>query len=166
MHANSELAAIAWLKEQTGIPVNAVGTTLPMGTDGSPPDWAATGFVQVIVTKGSGSGVNDGYRAPVITAHCWATSPNKQKPPWHQANELAECIWAALQIEGNGIENLVLPVNVVNPPKVRILQAWGLQEPRRTPFGFPTMGRGQFINPGNAAQYTVDFQLGWAELPQ
>lgn len=165
MHANAELAAIAWLKQQVGVPVNAIGTTLPMGTEGNPPDWATTGFVQVIVSNRGTSANNQGYRAPVITAHCWATSPNKQRPPWHQANDIAECVWAACLIEGNGIENLTLPVSIAAPPKVRILQAWGLQEPRRTPFGFPTMGRGQFINPGNAAQYTVDFQLAWAELP-
>jgi hypothetical protein len=166
MHANSELTAIAWLKTIEGLPTNAIGTTLPMGEDGSVPSWVSTGFVQVIVSGRGTSQFNHGYRAPVITAHCWAASAKKQRPPWNQANDLAETIWEACLVEGNGIENLTLPVNVTQPPKVRILQTWGIQEPRRMPYGFPTMGRGQFINPGNSCQYTVDFQIAWAELPQ
>ena len=167
MHANSELVTIAWLKTLSGLPVNAIGTTVPMGLDGQAPDWASTGFVQVIVSGRGTSAINTPYRAPVITAHCWAVSVRKQKPPWQQANDLAEIIWNECQRDdGNGLENVTLPVNIAQPPKVRILQAWGVQEPRRMPYGFPTMGRGQFINPGNSCQYTVDFQLAWAELPQ
>jgi hypothetical protein len=167
MHANSELAAIAWLKAQPGLPTNAIGTTLPMESeDGTVPSWVDTGFVQIIVHDGSRSGVNIGYRAPVITAHCWSANPGKQRPRWHMANDLAEEIWAACLVEGNGIENLACPVNIASPPRIRVLQVWGIQEPKRTPFGFPTMGRGKFINPGNCAQYTVDFQIAWAELPQ
>lgn len=166
MRANSELAAITWLKTIPGLPTNAIGTTVPMGADSStPPSWVNTGFVQVLVTGRGSTENNIPYRAPIITAHCWAASGNKQKPPWGQANDLAETIWAATLVEGNGIENLDLAVNVASPPTIRILQVWGVQEPRRVPFGFPTMGRGQFINPGNTGQYTVDFQIAWAELP-
>ena len=167
MHANSELVAVSWIKTLPGIPTNAVGTTVPMGLDGNAPSWIDTGFVQVIVSGKGTSQFNHGYRAPVITAHCWAASGKaKQKPSWGQANDLAEIIWNATLVEGNGKENFSLAVNVATPPKVRILQAWGVQEPRRLPYGFPTMGRGQFINPGNSVQYTVDFQIAWAELPQ
>lgn len=162
-HANSELAAIAWLKLQTDIPTNSVGTVLPQGLDGQAPAWASTGFIQIAIS-GRGTSLNEfGYRAPVLTAHCWATSPNKQKPPWGQACDLAESVWDACLIEGNGRENLTLPVT--GAPRVRVLQAWGVQEPRRVPWGFPTLGRGSYINPGNTAHYTVDFQLAWAELP-
>lgn len=162
-HANSELATIAWLKLQAHLPTNAIGTILPQGLDGNPPAWASTGFIQVQVAGRGTSQLNHGYRAPVMTAHCWAVSPNKQKPPWNMANDLAEDIWTACLIEGNGVENLTLPAS--GAPKVRILQAWGIQEPRRVPWGFPTMGKGAYINPGNTAHYTVDFQLAWAELP-
>lgn len=157
-HANSELAAVAWLKLQAGLPANQIGTTLPQNKT----DWASTGYIQIIVTGGGKSGVNHPYRAPVITAHCWAVSLNKQRPPWNVANDLAENIWAACLIEGNGVENLTTPATAA--PKVRILQAWGITEPRRIPWGFPS-GQGSFINPGNTAHYTVDFQIAWAELP-
>lgn len=162
-HANAELVAIAWLKQQANIPVNAVGTTLPEGTLDVPPAWLDTGFIQVMVSGRGTSESHLGYRAPVMTAHCWAASRNKQKPPWNQANDLAEDIWHACAIDNNGIENLTLSVTAA--PKVRILKAWGVGEPRRLPYGFPTLGRGSFINPGNTAHYVVDFQIAWAELP-
>lgn len=165
--ANSELAAIAWLKLQQDMPTNAIGTTLPhtgpRGPNGpTAPTWASTGFIQVIATGTNRSERNHPLRRPIITAHCWAVNPNKQTPPWGQACDLAEGIWRACLIEGNGRENLTLPVSAA--PRVRVLQAWGVNEPKRIPWGFPS-GQGSFINPGNTAHYTVEFQIAWAELP-
>lgn len=166
-HANSELAAIAWLKAQNDLPTNSIGTTLPhagpRAAEGpTAPTWASTGFIQVITTGATKSARNHPYRAPVITAHCWAVNPNKQTPPWGMACDLAEEIWQCCLIEGNGRENLSLPVS--GAPRIRVLQVWGIQEPKRIPWGFPS-GQGSFINPGNTAHYTVDFQIAWAELP-
>lgn len=156
--ANSELAAIAWLKTVPGLPVNQIGTTLPQDNS----TWAASGYVQpIIVGKGSSSKYY-GYRAPVVMVHCWAVNPDKQTPPWWKANELAEKIYARLLVEGNGVENLDIKTGY---RKVRVLQAWEIEEPKRIPWGFPS-GQGSFVDPGNAAHYTVSFQMAWAELPE
>lgn len=157
-HANSELAAIAWLKTVPGLPVNQIGTTLPQDNS----TWAASGFVQVIVTGPGKSSKYYGYRAPVITAHCWAINPGKQTPPWGIACDLAEAIYARLLVDGNGKENLSL--SRPNAPDVRVLQAWDVTEPKRIPWGFPS-GQGSFIDPGDTAHYVIDFQIVWAELP-
>lgn len=156
--ANSELAAVAWLKTVPGLPINQIGTTLPQDNS----TWAASGYVQpIIVGKGSSSKYY-GYRAPVVMVHCWAVNPDKQTPPWWKANELAEKIYARLLVEGNGVENLDIKTGY---RKVRVLQAWEIEEPKRIPWGFPS-GQGSFVDPGNAAHYTVSFQMAWAELPE
>jgi hypothetical protein len=147
-YANSELVARAWLLAQPGIPANKVGTTLPQDVT----TWSSTGFVQIIVTGGSPN-LYYGYRRPVITAHCWAINPNQQTPPWGKAADLAEAIVQACHTE-NGRENLSLGVSGA---------AWILKEPKRIPWGFPS-GQGSFIDPGEAAHFTVDFQIAWAEL--
>lgn len=157
-HANSELAAMAWLKQVPGLPANRIGTTLPQDESA----WADDGYVQVIVTGMGRSSKYYGYRAPVITAHCWAVNVGKQTPPWGKACDLAEDIYAQLLVEGNGIENLTLPVT--SAPPIRVLQAWAIEEPKRIPWGFPS-GQGSFIDPANTAHYTVSFQIAWAELP-
>lgn len=156
-HANSEMAAIAWLKTVPGLPVNQIGTTLPQDNT----TWAASGYIQILVTAPGRSNKYYGYRAPILTAHCWATNPGKQTPPWGQANDLAECIYDRL-LEENGMENVT--THVAGAPQVRILQASCVDEPKRIPWGFPS-GQGSFIDPGNTAHYTVSFQLAWAELP-
>ncbi len=156
--ANSELAAIAWLKTVPGLPVNQIGTTLPQDNS----TWAVSGYVQpIIVGKGSSSRYF-GYRAPVVQVHCWAVNPDKQTPPWWKANELAENIYARLLIDGNGAENLDVKTGYRS---VRVLQAWEIEEPKRIPWGFPS-GQGSFVDPGNTAHYTVSFQMAWAELPE
>lgn len=157
-HANAELAAIAWLKTVPGLPVNQIGTTLPQDNS----TWSASGYVQVISTGPGSSSKYYGYRAPVMTAHCWATNPNKQTPPWGKACDLAEDIYAHLLVDDNGSENVTLPV--ASAPQIRILKAWAVGEIRRIPWGFPS-GQGSFIDPANTAHYTLDFQVAWAELP-
>lgn len=156
--ANAELAAIAWLKTVPGLPVNQIGTTLPQDNS----TWAASGYIQPIVVGSGSSSIYYGYRAPVILVHCWAVNPGKQTPPWWKANELAEKIWARSLQDGNGAENVPTRTGYRN---VRLLQAWGCEEPKRIPWGFPS-GQGSFVDPGDAAHYTVGFQLAWAELPE
>lgn len=157
-HANSELAAIAWLKTVPGLPVNQIGTTLPQDNS----TWAASGYVQVMVVGPGKSSKYYGYRAPVVLAHCWAVNVDKQTPPWGKACDLAEDIYAQLLVHSNGIEDVTLPVS--GAPKIRVLQAWCVDEPKRIPWGFPS-GQGSFIDPANTAHYTVSFQIAWAELP-
>jgi hypothetical protein len=159
-HANTEQVALAWLRAQTDLTGVQMGTTLPQ----DPTGWAEKGFIQVSVTGRGSSNTEIGYRAPRITAHCWATNPNKQKPPWGKANDLADIIWDCCERNGNGLENLSTAVSAA--PKVRVLEVWGIEEPMRHKWGFPTMDTGAVINPGNTAHYTVVFQIAWAELPQ
>lgn len=157
-HANSELVARAYLKTIPGLPTSQIGTTLPQNLS----TWAATGFVQLIVSMGNKSNKYYGYRRPIVTAHCWAVNPNAQTPPWGKAVDLAETIYEHLLVEGNGVENLSLGVS--GAPEVRVLQAWVMSEPKRIPWGFPS-GQGSFVDPANTAHYVMDFQLAWAELP-
>lgn len=159
-HANAEQVAIAWLRAQTDLANVGIGTTLPQDYE----SWAQYGFIQVAVTGRGHSNPEIGYRCPLMTAHCWATNPGKQRPPWGKANDLAEIVWAATQVDGNGIENLSTAITAA--PKVRVLQTWGVQEPRRHRWGFPTLDTGAVINPGNTAHYTCEFEIAWAELPQ
>lgn len=156
--ANSELAAAAWLKTVPGLPINQIGSTLPQDNT----TWAASGYVQPMVVGSGSSSRYYGYRAPVIQVHCWAVNPSKQTPPWWKANELAEKIWAYLVTDDNGAENLETRAGY---RKVRVLEAWCIEEPKRIPWGFPS-GQGSFVDPGDAAHYTLSFQLAWAELPE
>jgi len=162
-HNNSEQVAIAWLRAQTDLAGVGIGTTLPQDQS----TWADKGFIQVSITGRGHSRDDIGYRCPVVTAHCWATNQNKQRPPWGKANDLAEIVWTCCLgpngLNGhNGMENVTTALS--GAPKVRILQVWGVQEPRRHKWGFPTMDTGAVINPGNMAHYTVEFELAWAEL--
>ena len=158
-HANSEQVAIGWLKAQTDLANVGIGTTLPADTN----SWAQYGYIQVFVAGRGHSSPEIGYRSPVMTAHCWANNPTKQKPPWGKANDLADIIWDRCLVQGNGMENVSTAIS--GAPKVRVLQVWGVQEPRRHKWGFPTLDTGAVINQGNAALYTVDFEIAWAELP-
>jgi len=157
--ANSELAAIAWLKTVPGLPVNQIGTTLPQDQT----TWAETGFIQPIVVGKGSSSKYYGYRSPVVMVHCWAVNPAKQTPPWWKADDLAETIFEHLLKEENGFENHDLPRPGYR--KIRVLQAWVIEEPKRIPWGFPS-GQGSFVDPGNAAHYTLSYQMAWAELPE
>lgn len=156
-HANSELVARAWLKTVPGLPVNQIGTTLPQDAT----TWEANGYVQLIAVGRGRSNMYYGYRAPVISVHCWAVQVGAQTPPWGKACDLAEAIYEELLIP-NGRENLDL--GVTGAPKVRVLQASQIDEVQRIPWGFPS-GKGSFIDPANTAHYTISFQLAWAELP-
>jgi hypothetical protein len=161
IHNNSEQVALAWLRAQADLANVSMGTTLPQDVS----TWSTYGFIQIAVSGRGHSRREIGYRCPVMTAHCWAINPNKQKPPWGKANDLAEIVWDCCEAEGahNGIENLTTALS--GAPKVRVLQVWGVEEPKRHRWGFPTMDTGAVINPGNTAHYTVDFELAWAELP-
>lgn len=159
IHNNSEQVAIAFLRAQADLAGVGIGTTLPQDVT----TWSNLGFIQVAVVGRGHSKPEIGYRSPVVTAHCWATNPNRQKPPWGKANDLAEIVWNACEYGSNGIENLTTALS--GAPRVRILQAWGIEEPKRHRWGFPTMDTGAVITPGNTAHYTVDFEIAWAELP-
>lgn len=160
-HNNSEQVALAWLKAQTDLSGVGIGTTLPQDQT----SWASTGFITVSVTGRGHSKDEIGYRCPAMTAHCWATNVSKQRPPWGKANDLADIIWNCLVNRGNhnGMENVTTALS--GAPKVRILQVWGTEEPKRHKWGFPTLDTGAVIDPGNTAHYTVGFELAWGELP-
>ncbi len=158
-HANSEQVALAWLRAQPDLAGVPMGTTLPQDTS----TWAATGFIQIAIAGRGHSSNEMGYRSPVLTAHCWATNPNKQTPPWGKANDLAEIIWHACVDDHNGLENLSTAITAA--PKVRVLQVWGVYEPKRHRWGFPTLDTGAVIDPGNSAHYVTDFEIAWCELP-
>lgn len=143
----AELVAVAFGKavlSLAGKPTVPVVTTLPAATV-----WQATGAVQVEGIVGTVARDTD-LRSPVVSFGFWATKPNSDKPPWGQANELAEDIrgaafwdWAdaALPLD-------LEPAGVYDP--VLVQSARVITEPRRMPD--PDLSR---------AHYTMDFQLWW-----
>lgn len=84
--AVDELVAVAWLKAILPDMVAAVATSLPdVGY------WTDNQFVQV-TGIGGGSDVEQPINRPVVEVACWARAAGSAKPPWGQANQLAERI--------------------------------------------------------------------------
>jgi hypothetical protein len=91
-YANNDVVAVAFLKTILG-QSGGVGTELPAKVQGQPETWKDTGFVQVTVVGGSSSIYNQ-QKAPVMGLKCWAVTPDSRRPPWQEANNLAETIRA------------------------------------------------------------------------
>lgn len=137
--ANTELVALAWLKET--FPAGGVGTILPNDAT-----WSASGFTQVTALGGS----SDQYLAfvhPVIGIDCWAFKAGSNKPPWGKANNLAETIRRAC-IKAR-------PHRVTlgnNYPQAQFYTAQMLTEPRRVP------------DAANYARYNFSVAFHWAPV--
>ncbi|MCW2904452.1 MAG: hypothetical protein JWO67_6717 [Streptosporangiaceae bacterium] len=150
----SELVVVAWIASIEHFSSDMVATTLPPDTnkDGTPAAWVRTGFVTAAAVGGT---PNDSLpvKRPVMQIDCWATVPGSNKPPWGEANALAEAIrYAALD-----------PYNVARPltigpagtayPQARVLSAVLQAEPRRIPG-----------DPGKAARYQFDMAFQWVTI--
>jgi hypothetical protein len=88
-------------------------------------------------------------RQPVMGVQCVAVSPNSGKPPWNQANQLAEAIVAAVLDHKNTPRRVTLPTGYAN---AFVRSAWLVTEPRRVPG-----------DAGDYARYTLDLALDWVE---
>lgn len=140
-HANNDLVAVGFLKailDQTG----GVGLDLP--GDAS---WADTGFVQVTAVVGGSSDIYTPQRHPVVGVKCWAQKQASKRPPWQQANNLAETIRAGCQ---GRYHSPVVPVLPAGYPPVLVHDAYALSDPRRV------LG-----DDSSYAGYQFDLQLHW-----
>jgi hypothetical protein len=154
VNPTSDLVGVAWLRGISGLSAAVVSTTLPRDNT----TWAATGFVTASAIGGS----QDLYlpiRRPVYSVDCWAVNPNSGRPPWGQANGLAEFIRAHIEA-GPRVSNfgraLTFSGDVVYKG-ANVIDAIMRTEPRRGPVGgiFPAGDEASY------ARYMFDLELVW-----
>lgn len=143
LRANTELVAISWLGGVNGLTPSMVAATLPADNT----TWAASGFVTVR-TVGGAPGVHVPLRSPVVTVDCWAVKPGSSKPPWFQANYLAELIDAGCRAS-DAQRPVTLPTGY---PLARVLSTYLVSEPRRA-----------YGDQGDYAHYVMDMALNWVD---
>lgn len=143
LHPNNEMVAVAWIKAM--LDITSVATTLP-----DKESWGEDGFVQVSNVGGE-SNIYVPMREPILSIDCWGWSANSAKPPWNQANNLAEAIRMASFDYDNAGRLLSLPGSY---PDARVKSVYLTQEPRRVP-----------DDAGSFAHYQFDMYCGWIEIP-
>jgi hypothetical protein len=144
LRANTELVAMAWLAGVTGLSAGMVAATLPKDTTG----WASTGFLTVRATGGS-PGIYVPMRNPVVTVDTWAVKPGSAKPPWYQANYLAELLDVGCRAT-DAARAVTLPTGY---PAARVHSVFLVSEPRRA-----------YGDQGEYARYTTDLTFNWVDL--
>jgi len=144
LRANTELVAAVWLRGVSGLTSSMVATQLPKDNS----TWAASGFVTVRTVGGS-PGLYVPLRSPVVTVDTWSVSAGSAKPPWFQANYLAELIDAGCRAD-DVQRALTLPTGY---PSARVLSAYLLAEPRRA-----------YGDQGDYGHYVFDLALHWTEI--
>jgi hypothetical protein len=152
--ATSELVIAAWIGSIEHLSPQMVATQLPasVNADGTVASWVQTGFVTVSVVGGSPD-IYLPVKKPVIQVDTWATKPGSNKPPWWQANVLAETIrYATLQRTGFN-RPLTLTVNGVSYPGAVVTSAYFATEFRR-------IGDDQ----ADYARYQADMQISWQTI--
>jgi len=140
---NDELVAKAWLEAAVPLTAGKVATTLP------DPPWTDDEFVQIMQVGGNPD-PELMIAEPVVSVNCFAMKANSIKPPWGQANHLAQLIWqATLQRRWapHPAVELVLPSGY-GRAIVRTAQAVSL--PKRVP-----------SDPSQYAVYNLDIQFSW-----
>lgn len=146
--ATSELVACAWIGSIDGLSPQMTATTLPPNDAA----WAPTGFVTVSVVGGSPDIYNP-VKKPVMQIDCYATRPGSNKPPWGQANVIAETIrYATLQRTGFNRE-LSLSANGVSYPSAAVQSAYLMTEMRR-----------MYSDAADYAHYSFDMQMTWITI--
>lgn len=149
--ATSELVAAAWIGSIKNLSTSMVATTLPpdVNPDESPAAWLQTGFVTVSVVGGSPD-IYLPVKKPVIQVDCWAARPGSGKPPWGQANVIAETIrYATLQRTGfNRV--LSLGANGASYPGAVVTSAY-----------FATEFRRLYSDAADYARFQADMQISW-----
>lgn len=144
LRANTELVAISWLGGVAGLTSAMVAAGLPKDTS----SWATNGFVTVR-TVGGAPGLYVPLRSPIVMVDTWAVKPGSGKPPWFQANALAELVDAGCR--ASTVQRaLTLPTNYGT---ARVLSAYLVSEPRRA-----------YGDQGDYAHYVTDLALHWVDL--
>jgi hypothetical protein len=141
---NDELVAKAWLVAAVdGLTAAKVATTLP------DPPWTDDEFVQIMQVGGDGD--RDLPTAePVVSVNCFAMKAGSAKPPWGQANQLAQKIWMAtfpVRYSPDPAVELDMPSGY-GRALCRTVQA--VSRPRRIP-----------SDPSQFAVYNLDLLFSW-----
>lgn len=144
IRANTELVAVAWLGGVSGLTSSMVAATLP--ADNS--TWAVSGFVTVR-TSGGSPGLYTPMREPVVTLDFWAVRPGSTKPPWYQANALAELVDAGTRAS-TAQRAVALPSGYNS---ARVHSVYFVQEPRRA-----------YGDQGDYAHYVADMAMHWTDI--
>lgn len=148
MPPTNEVVALAWLSQRVeGITEGQVATSLPSDVT----KWADEGFVQVQAIPGGSPDIDTFQRRPVLQLDFWATTPGSNKPPWNEANNLAERVRIATE-EGQSFGKPV----VLHPrfSGARVQSAYLLTEPTRVT-----------DDPSGYARFTADLMLHWVRNP-
>lgn len=152
MNPNSDLVAVAWLAGIAGLSADMVATILPRDQT----TWAEDGFVTVNVIGGNPD-LTLPIRRPVIQVDCWAVTPNSARPPWGEANRLAELIRTHVEAGPAAANHSRLLTFSGDYQPASVMAAIMRTEPRRgvTPGPVPTG------DPGGYARFMFDLELAW-----
>lgn len=141
---NDELVAKAWLVAAVPLAASKVATTLP------DPPWTDDEFVQIMQVGGSPD-QDVPVGEPVISVNCFAMKASSLKPPWGQANQLAQQIWLATfpvrWAPDPAVELATLPAGY-GRAIVRVVRA--MSQPKRIE-----------SDPSQYAVYNLDLQFSW-----
>jgi hypothetical protein len=150
--ANAELVCMAYLRAVVGAYNVAVGTTLQGPDDRGTLSWGDTGFIQCQVVGGTPNGTVP-IRRPVLSLDFWAVNVSGSRPPWNQANAIAElCVQAAYAFAPYDTHRAVtLPSGY---PSAYVSEFTILGEPERRP-----------ADEANYAHYGCQVQMSWVALP-
>jgi len=116
---NAELVAKAWFLGVTGIPPNAVASTLPTSLEAWP-----DGFLQVAAIPGSSAEMHLLKRRSMLDVTAWAQpkTPGSDKPRWNLAASIAEIAHKAcyndMVIGATGIQRLLTLPAAYYPARV------------------------------------------------
>jgi hypothetical protein len=141
LRPNTELVGTAWLGTIAGLSPQMVATQLPADVA----SWKTSGFITAVVSGGSPN-VHNPMRNPVFAVDCWAVNPGSNKPPWFQANQLAEIVDAGCRAT-DAQRWLTMPAGY---DQARVLTAYFVTEPRRV-----------YDDGGSYARYAADLQIHW-----
>jgi hypothetical protein len=141
---NNELVLAAWIQAVLN-QVGGVGSNLPSDET----SWKDTGFVQIAVVGGSSSPTMP-VKSPVFGVKCTAVAPGSRRPPWDQANQLAERIRAGCFTAQQAPLEVTLPDGYEH---AAVRSAFLLTEPRR-------LGG----DDSAYARYQFDLQMHWSAV--
>lgn len=152
--ANAELVCLAYLRTVVSAYDVGVGTTL-QGPDPKTGElsWGDTGFVQAITVGGSPNGTVP-IRQPVLSLDFWAAAVGKSRPPWNQANAIAELCLQAHYAFGPSVDRTHVAVTLpTGYPSAYVQEFTFLGEPERRP-----------ADEANYAHYGCQVQMSWVAL--
>jgi hypothetical protein len=134
LRANSELVALAYIRDMVTAYDVAVGAVLQGPNSDGVLTWGDTGFVQC-GNLGGAVNPNVPLRTPVVSLDVWAVQVGSKRAPWGRAYAIAETIVAATYdtgvIDAYDTHRVVtLPTGY---PSARVTAFYATTEPSRRP---------------------------------